>query len=58
MRNVDVGNKTEVLAEAAMRGELDEDEGSADGGEAGAKPGKASEGEEFVPAAQFLAGAQ
>ncbi|KAL4426983.1 hypothetical protein ABPG77_009544 [Micractinium sp. CCAP 211/92] len=34
VRNVDTGNKTETLAEAAMRGELDEGE-SAWGGEAG-----------------------
>ena len=60
VRNVDVGNKTETLAEAAMRGELDEDGGSsADGGEAGTtKASKASEADE-APAAtapQFLAG--
>lgn len=48
VRNVDVGHKTETLAEAAMRGELDEDE-EGYGGENGSKVtnGKAAfEGEE------------
>lgn len=39
VRNVDVGNKTETLAEAAMRGELDETSSSDD-----AEGGKAGEG--------------
>lgn len=39
VRNVDVGNKTEALAEAAMRGELDETSSSDD-----AEGGKAAEG--------------
>lgn len=51
VRNVDNGNKTETLAEAAMRGELDEDEGSfGESGEAAAKV-KGDADEQFVTGA-------
>ncbi|KAI7843794.1 hypothetical protein COHA_002692 [Chlorella ohadii] len=44
VRNVDMGNKTETLAEAAMRGELDETD-SAFGNESGSKAGDTDQAE-------------
>lgn len=56
VRNIDVGNKTETLAEAAMRGELDESEASY-GGEAGAgSAAKPAKDAELEP--QFATGTQ
>ena len=55
MRNVDTGNKTETLAEAAMRGELDEGEAGW-GDEAGeGAPAKAeTSSAEGEPKEQFV----
>ena len=53
-RNIDVGNKTEALAEAAMRGELDEAEETFgnEGGAFGAAKGAGESSDDDKAAAQ------
>lgn len=59
VRNVDVGHKTDALAEAAMRGELDEAD-SAFGNEAGLGKGEEIKGTSTPPESdapkQFVTG--